>query len=169
MIPLAEAVKLKSILQKKFNELSSERRRVAFITVEKGTEAKREGRTLQVVEQELDVIRKDIRMLDRLVYIANSTHTISFLEEQLTIVEAIEYAKQLRLEAAEARIFSEYEKETLEYGYGDNVQMVRVALFDPEQYRQRADELEKIAHKISNAINAKNYEVKIEFDDSLYM
>jgi hypothetical protein len=169
MIPLAEAVKLKSILQKKFTELIDERRRVAFISVEKGTIAQREGRTITIVEQELDVIRKDIRTLDRLIYVANSTHTISFLGEELTVVEAIEYAKQLRLEAIEARSFSENEKETMEYGFGEHVQMVRVALFDPEAYRLRADELERLAHRLSNAINAKNYEVKIPFDDSNYM
>ena len=169
MIPLAEAVKLKSILQKKFTELFNERRRVAFITVEKGTEAKREGRTIETVEQELEVVRLDIRTLDRLVYEANSGNTITFLDEELTLVEAIELAKQLRYEAMEVRDLSYNEQEQLEYGFGEHVQMVRVALFNPEAYRQKADELERQAHKLSNLINAKNYEVKLDFDDSNYM
>ena len=169
MISLAEAVKLKSILNRKLSTLNEEQHRVAFITVEKGQPAIREGRTLSVVEAELAVVRKDIRTLDRLVYEANIQHKVSFLDEHYTSVEAIELAKQLRQEAEVAKMFSTYEKEQMEYGYGEHIQMVRVALFDPEAYRQKADELERKAHKISNLINAKNYEVKLNFDDSNYM
>lgn len=169
MISLAEAVKLKSILAKKQQLLSAERDRVAFVLVEKGQLAVREGRTLTTVEQELAVVRQDIRTLDRLVYEANISNTVSFLDEQLTLVEAIELAKQLRVEASEALHFSAYEKEQYEYGYGESVQMVRVALFDPEEYRLKAERLERQAHKLSNLINAKNYQVQIEFDDAAYM
>lgn len=169
MISLAEAVKLKSILFKKQQQLVNERDRVAFLTVEKGQPAIREGRNLQQVEQELTVVRKDIRTLDRLVYEANIRNTVSFLEESLTLVEAIELAKQLRTEAEEALHFSTNEKEAMEYGYGESVQMVRVALFDPEIYRQRAEMLERQAHKLSNLINAKNYQVQLDFDDANYM
>lgn len=169
MISLAEAVKLKSILQRKFSELFSERRRVAFITVEKGKPAVRDGRTIEQVEQELETVRKDIRTLDRLVYLANVENKVTFLDQELTLVEAIELAKQLRVEASEVRDLSYSEKEQMEYGYGEHVQMIRYALFDPEAYRIKADELERKAHKLSNLINAKNYDVKINFDDSNYM
>lgn len=168
MISLAEAVKLKSILNRKLSDLQEEQRRVAFITVEKGQPAIRDGRTLTIVEADLAVVRKDIRTLDRLVYEANIQNEVSFLDQQYTLVEAIEFAKQLRAEAEVAKMFSIYEKEQIEY-YGEHIQMVRVALFDPEAYRQKADELERKAHKLSNLINAKNYEVKLSFDDSNYM
>jgi len=169
MISLAEAVKLKSILQSRYSELLIERARVAFIVVEKGIEAKREGRTMVVVEQELDVVRKDIRTLDRLVYEANVQNTVTFQGEELTLVEAIELAKQLRAEVNAIKHFAASEKEDMQYGYGDNVAMVKVALFEPEHYRQKAQELERQAHKLSNLVNAKNYEVQINFDDSNYM
>lgn len=169
MISLAEAVKLKSILQSKYRELVSERSRVAFIVVEKGTEAKREGRTIEAVEVELAVIQKDIRTLDRLVYEANVQHTVSFNGEELTLVEAIELAKQLRLEVNEIKQFASSEKEDMQYGYGESVTMVRVALFEPEHYRLKSEELERQAHKLSNLVNAKNYQVQIDFDDTNYM
>lgn len=169
MIALAEAVKLKSILNKKQAQLTIERQRLAFITVEKGTIAEREGRTMQSVEQELQRVRHDIRLLDRLVYEANIQNTVQFEEQKLTLVEAIEYAKQLRLEAIEASYFSQHGKEQMEHSYGESVAMVRVALFDPEEYRLRADLLERQAHKLSNLINAKNYQVQIAFDDAAYM
>lgn len=170
MISLAEAVKLKSILNKKQEQLGGERQRLAFITVEKGQAGVREGRTMQIAEQELERVRRDIRTLDRLVYEANIKYTVQFEQQEFTLVEAIEYAKQLRIEAVVAAQFSAHEKEQIEFGgYGEGVTMVRVALFDPEEYRQRADLLERQAHKISNLINAKNYEVQLAFDDTKYM
>ena len=168
MISLAEAVKLKSILNVKYNELFQERRRVAFVTVEKGETAVVKGRSIAQVEAELDTIRKDIRTLDRLVYEANLNNTINFLGEQLTLVEAIEYAKQIRYETEEIKDLSYSEKEELQMGYGD-LAIVRVAMFDPESYRLKADEYERLAHKLSNLINAKNYQVQINFDDSKYI
>lgn len=166
---LAEAVKLKSILFKKQRDLQMERHRVAFKTVEKGETPTREGRTLLDVEQELQQVRYDIRLLDRLVYVANTQHTVTFLGEELLLVEAIELAKQLRIEAEECREFAMYEKEELQHGYGDHVAVYRIALFSPEEYRVRAETMEKQAHKLSNAINAKNFTVTVDFDDHRYM
>ena len=44
----------------------------------------------------------------------------------------------------------------------------RVALFDPEDYRVKSLQAEKDAHKLSNSINAKNYSIVLEFDDTKY-
>lgn len=168
-ILLAEAVKLKSILNKKQQELTAERQRVAFKLIEKGQQPLREGRTLAQVETELAQVRLDIRTLDRLVYVANTANTVQFNDEAYMLVEAIELAKQLRQQAEEAKEFAHAEREELQYGYGESVQVYNMALFDPEHYRQQADLLEKQAHKLSNAINAKNFAVTIDFDDSRYM
>ena len=132
-ILLAEAVKLKSILLKKQRDLQMERHRVAFKTVEKGEAPTREGRTMEHVEQELQIVRDDIRLLDKLVYIANTEHTVTFMDEELMLVEAIELAKQLRIETEELRDFAMHEKEELQHGYGDSVQVYRIALFSPQK------------------------------------
>ncbi|MEK4759053.1 hypothetical protein MHH85_02245 [Viridibacillus sp. FSL E2-0187] len=76
-ITLAEAVKLKSILTKKVHELSSELQRVAFVQVEKGEEPKPSKRLLTEVDTELEDVRKDIRILDKLVYRANIDHILA--------------------------------------------------------------------------------------------
>lgn len=165
---LAEAVKLKSILLKKQRELQSERHRVAFKTIEKGELPVREGRTMQQVEEELQVVRDDIRLLDRLVYVANTENTVDFFGEQLMLVEAIELAKQLRMEAETLREFSMHDKEELQRSFGETP-MYEVALYDPQEYYERAEEMEKRAHKLSNAINAKNFQVTVDFDDSRYI
>lgn len=167
-ITLAEAVKLKSILTKRIHELEDEMRRVAFTTVEKGKEPVQVPRTLQVVETELDEVRTDSRVLDRLMYRANIDHNIDFQGQQLAIVEAIELAIQLRARARFYKELSTAEKEEIQYAYSESTIVYRVALFDPENYRIKSIQAEKDAHKLSNSINAKNYSITLEFDDSKY-
>jgi len=167
-IPLAEAVKLKSVLTKKISELTNEIHSVGKAIVEKGQTPKVSGRSLSEVEKELAQVRKDSRTLDRLIYRANIDHTIQFKDEELPIVEAIELASQLRAEASLCKEMSKAEKERLYHSTGDNVIFYQVTLYEPEEYRVRANELEKEAHRLSNLINAKNYQVELEFDDSNY-
>lgn len=167
-IPLAEGVKLKSILSKKIQELISEIHLVSHAVVEKGKEPKSSGRTIPEIEKELHQVRKDSRTLDKLIYRANIDNTISFKNEEMPIVEAIELATQLRAEASLYKHLGQSEKESL-YSTSDSVIFYNIAMYDPVEYRNRAKEAEKEAHRLSNLINAKNYQVEIPFDDSAYI
>jgi len=168
MINLAESVKLKSILAKKVQELIGELERSAFVTVEKGQAPKTSNRAMNVIEAELAQVRLDVRILDRLVYEANIKNTVDFKGEKLALVEAIELATQLRADAELCKQFSMHEKESVRMGYGENTMLYEIAMYEPDEYRERAITLEKDAHKLSNLINAKNYSVEINFDDSRY-
>jgi len=168
MINLAEAVKLKSILAKKVQELVSELHRSAFVTVEKGQAPKTSNRAMTVIEAELAQVRLDVRTLDRLVYEANIINTVDFKGEKLALVEAIELATQLRADVELSKQFSMHEKESVRMGYGETTMLYEIAMYEPDDYRERAIKLEKDAHKLSNLINAKNYSVEINFDDSRY-
>ncbi|GAB0170659.1 DIP1984 family protein [Lysinibacillus sp. CTST325] len=168
MINLAEAVKLKSILAKKVQELVGELHRSAFVTVEKGQSPKTSNRSMKVIEAELAQVRLDVRTLDRLVYEANIKNTVDFKGDKLALVEAIEFATQLRADAELCKQFSMHEKESVRMGYGENTMLYEIAMYEPDEYRERAIILEKDAHKLSNLINAKNYSVEINFDDSRY-
>lgn len=167
MISLAEAVKLKSILNKKTHELISEIHNASHTVVEKGEEPKIPERTLQQIDLELQDVRNDARLLDRLIYEANIQNTISFEGQQYTLVEAIELAIQLRSQTSLYKDLGTSDKESLFHNTGDAI-FYRIALYDPNEYREKANELEKSAHRLSNAINAKNYQVQINFDDSKY-
>jgi len=167
-ITLAEALTLKSILKTRIHELEEEMRRVAFTTVEKGMIPEKSVRSLEVVETELDEVRNDSRLLDRLMYRANIDHEIEFQGQQLAIVEAIELATQLRAKARFQKELSTSEKEEIQYGYSESTTIYKVALFDPEAYRLKSLQTEKDAHKLSNLINAKNYSIVLNFDDSKY-
>lgn len=168
MINLAEAVKLKSILGKKVQELISELHRSAFVTVEKGQAPKTSNRAMKVIETELAQVRLDARTLDRLVYEANINNSVDFKGKTLALVEAIELATQLRADAELCKQFSMHEKDSVRMGYGENTLLYEIAMYEPDEYRERAIQLEKDAHKLSNLINAKNYSVTISFDDSQY-
>lgn len=167
-ITLAEAVKLKSIITKRIQELEEEIRRVAFTTIEKGEAPEVGPRSLSIVEAELDIVRLDARTLDRLMYRANIDHTIEFKDEVLTIVEAIELATQLRAQARLYKELSTAPKEEIQFGYAETTTIYRVALFDPENYRVKSLQAEKEAHKLSNLINAKNYSIYLDFNDENY-
>ncbi|WP_409273484.1 hypothetical protein V1499_02340 [Neobacillus sp. SCS-31] len=165
---LAEAVKLKSILNKRIQELEGEMDRVAFAEMEKGAKPPKLPRTLLEVERDMEDVRKDMRTLDKLVYAANIGNTVTFNSEELPIVEAIELATQLRAKARKYKEYGAAQKETYPYSYGDNITIVRVALFEPEEYRTKGLEADRQANRLSNLINAKNYSIELDFDAEKY-
>ena len=166
-INLAEAVKLKSILTKKIHELEGQLRSTMFAIVEKGDEPKQPPKPFTAYEQELVDVRYDARKLDALIYRANIDHTVAFQGESLSIVEAIELATQLRAEAQFAKELASNEKEQFYTSAGETI-LYRVALFEPTAYESKAIELEKLAHRLSNAINAANYAITLPFDGDKY-
>ena len=167
---LADAIKLKSLLHKQIEKLLGEIERVAFIDLEKDEPLPTiQSRSLEDIEVELESIRTDIRTLDRLVYEANLNTVIETHDGPLPIVEAIEFAIQLRAQARMYQDLSERPKRDYQYGYGEGTTVIRHALYDPELYRLKAIDVEKRANRISNAINAANYRTEIAFDPSRYM
>lgn len=54
------------------------------------------------------------------------------------------------------------------YGYGENLPIIRMATFDPEEYRVKSVEAERLANRLSNAINTKNYSIMLDFDSEKY-
>lgn len=166
-INLAEAIKLKSIITKKIQEHTLNVHHRTHAVIEKGAQPVKPDFTLEMLEAELQQLRYDSRKLDALIYRANIDNTITFKDEQLPIVEAIELATQLRAESVFCKQLGNEEKESIFHHGGDTI-LYRVALYDPLTYRNRSNELEKEAHRLSNLINAKNYQVQIDFDDSRY-
>ena len=167
-ISLAEAVKLKSVLSKRIHELEEEMDRLAFVEIEKGSKIPKQTRKLLHVEQDLEEIRKDFRLLDKLMYEANIQNEVQFNDESLTIVEAIEFATQLRAKARKYKAYGSSSKEEYMYSYGETASLVKVATFDPESYRVKGLEIERQANRLSNLINAKNYAIELDFDGEKY-
>lgn len=167
-ISLAEAVKLKSVLSKRIHELESEMDRVAFVEMEKGSSIPKQARSLSDVDRDIDEVREDFRLLDVLMYKANIENEITFNNQALSIVEAIELATQLRAKARKYKEYGTSNKEEYPYAYGENISLIKVALFEPEDYRIKALEMERQANRLSNLINAKNYSIELDFDSEKY-
>ena len=167
-ISQAEAVKLKSVLSKRIHELEEELDRVAFVQIEAGKSIPKQKRTILDVEREMEGVRTDYRLLDKLMYCANIENEISFENVNISIVEAIELATQLRAKARKYKEFAAAEKEEYVYSYGETVQLMKVATFEPEDYRLKSLECERKANRLSNLINSKNYQIELAFDGEKY-
>lgn len=166
-ISQAEAVKLRSVLSKRIHELEEEMYRVAFVQIEAGKVMPKQKRTMIEVEKEIEEVRNDYRLLDKLMYRANIDYEINFENTNIPIVEAIELATQLRAKARKYKQFAAADKEEYVYSY-ENVQLMKVATFEPEEYRVKAMECERQANRLSNLINSKNYQIQLEFDSEKY-
>jgi len=167
-LSLAEAVKLKSVLSKRIHELEDEMDRAAFIEMEKGSKLPKQARTLQNVEEDIEEVRKDFRLLDKLMYQANIENKIMFDHDSIPIVEAIELAAQLRAKARKCKEYGAAPKEEYVHSFSETVSIIRKATFEPETYRVKAIELDRHANKLSNLINAINYTIELEFNSEKY-
>ena len=83
-------------------------------------------------------------------------------------MEAIEFASRLRARERKYKEFGAAVKEEFLYSIGESGAMIRVAQFEPEDYRLKAIETERKANRLSIFINAKNYAVELEFDGDKY-
>lgn len=165
---LADGLRLRSLLTKQVKELEQELLRAAFSVVEKGQSLPHQKRGLEDVDQDIKMMRQDIMILDRLIYEANLTNAIDYQGEAIPLVEAIEYAMQLRAQAALYKQLGSAVKEQPEYGFGDGAIYIRVARFEPDEYREKAMQYDRNANKVSSLVNARNYQIELDFDASRY-
>jgi len=142
--------------------------RAAFIEMEKGSKLPKQARTLQNVEEDIEEVRKDFRLLDKLMYQANIENKIMFDHDSIPIVEAIELAAQLRAKARKCKEYGAAPKEEYVHSFSETVSIIRKATFEPETYRVKAIELDRHANKLSNLINAINYTIELEFNSEKY-
>lgn len=165
---LADGLRLRSLLTKQVQELEQELLRVAFTVSEKGQALPAQKRGVEEVDHDIKMMRQDIMVLDRLVYEANLTNAIEYQGESIPLVEAIEYAMQLRAQAKLYKQLGSSPKEQPEFGYGEAASYVRHARFDPDVYREKAQQYERNANKVSGLVNARNYQIELDFDTTRY-
>lgn len=164
-LTLAQIVVLSASIVKTINELIRERNDIAFAKASKGEAYIKPVRTFQELTAEIASAREDLRKLDILKAKANVANTISWNGEDLTIIEAIDLAKQLRIEANEFKVFGSKKKQDFENsGWGANAsQLIVYAQYDPEKARQRGIKLTAIAERLSSEIDKANDKIEIVF------
>ncbi|RXT07902.1 hypothetical protein [Ammoniphilus sp. CFH 90114] len=175
MITLAEAIPLRKMLERRINELFSERWEHAYVIIEKGDSYEPYPRTMDIISEEIYELQRDYRVLGRLVTEANLSQKMTWNGEEVTLMEAIELAKQLRMDLNQLKSFSTRKKteRLMERGRrgpsSDASSLMTVALYDPEVYRQKALKLERQVNRLSASIEHQNHMVSIPFDASKYI
>lgn len=163
-IALFEALPLKNTISRRIQELLQERDNVAYIEWEKDQkeETSAPTKTVDQVTDELETARLDYRTLNTLMVEANLNAKVVWDEKELSITEALELAQQLRGEANKLKAYGRSKKQERVHNYSDTP-TYRKATFDPEKMQKNALKLERMANRLSNAIEKANHNHEIEF------
>ncbi|MNJ90091.1 hypothetical protein D3C87_76840 [compost metagenome] len=164
-ITLAQAVPLKGIIARRIQELIQERNNVSTVTVENGVHAELPARSMEEVTKELEQTREDFRKLDVIMTHANLSNFIKWDNNNITITESIELAKQIRGEVNSLKSFGNRKKQEKENNWRNPLDKPSTThtTYEPEEYRQKALKLERQVNKLSQDIEAKNHSVEITF------
>lgn len=162
-ISLAEAIPLKSSLSRRIQELVRERQQVSTVTIQPDGTKEEHKRTIEEVAAELETTRSHYRELDIAIAKANVTSTFKWQEKDITILEAIELAKQIRGEVNELKRFGSQKKKETQRSWGTEQPTVVETTYDPDEYRKEALVLEKRVQKLSALIDKTNHVTEIPF------
>ncbi|MFP3726397.1 hypothetical protein U8V72_14510 [Priestia filamentosa] len=168
-ITLAQALPVRNAISRRIQELLQERNRVAFAEAEKGEKYEAPSRNIDDVTTELREARADYRTLDVLVARENLKATVQWDGGEITLVEAIELAKQVRGEVKSLKDFGNRKKQERKSsnGWGSSESNVIIhALYDPEIYRKAALKSEREVNRLSMEIDKKNHSVEFEFENA---
>lgn len=169
-LSLAEALPLRKQLSNEINRLTREREANAYIEFVKDMEFEEPKRDFEVITEELTKVRNDFREIDFAIDKANVTHIFEFEGSRISLKEAIELSKQMRIETHSLERFGQSKKMTKEVTYGSSVPSYRKALFNPDDLTDKARRLLKLANRLSMDIEKQNHLVSIEFDNaSIYL
>ncbi|ANY75739.1 hypothetical protein [Paenibacillus ihbetae] len=171
-ITMAEALAVRAAMNRLINQLMQERLNNSSTIIEKGETAEVPARSVDVITEEIDAVSADFRKLDLLMAISNTTETIPWNGTNITVMEAIELAKQMRNEIGQlAHLGSrkKLERQTSRGLEGGAVTLFNVALYDPEAYHAAARKKEREVTKLSSLIEHANHHSKIPFDAAKYM
>lgn len=166
-ISLLEALPLRNSISRRIQDLLQERDRVAYVEFEKGEEYYLPEKSFDQVTQQLSETRKDYRQLDVLVTQANLNAKVQWDEKDISITEAIEEAKQLRGEANKLKGYGMSKKqERKPQSFGETNTVYRKAMFDPSEKQKEGLKLERMANRLSLAIEKANHNYMIEFQEA---
>ncbi|AEI45190.1 hypothetical protein [Paenibacillus mucilaginosus] len=172
-ITMAEALSVRAAITRRLHHLMQERMQNSTTVIEKGEQAEYPSRTVDLITEEIEKTSADYRTLDVLIAKANITHTIRWNDRDLTVLEAIELAKQTRSEIQMLNMLGAVKKMDRQVSRGGSSDggkpLFTVALYDPEAYSRAAQKKEREAVRLSSLIEQSNHTHKLPFDASAYM
>lgn len=161
-ITLAQAINLLSSLQKKVGELQNEFYSVYVIEVPKGENYTPYDRTVEDVLQDLSDVQQDLLTLKEIIQQANMSNKVEWDSSSISMIRAIETAKQLRDRVHLLKTLATTRKREYTVHHHSGAVMEQVALFDPSQYKKQAEKLSRQVELLSSRIDKVNYTVEIE-------
>lgn len=173
-ITLAEAIPLRKVIERRIYELQNERSQVSTLSIEKGEQYEIPTRNVDVITNEIHEAQKEYRTLQTLITRANLDNSVEWDGGELSLTEAIELAKQMRIEIEHFKRLGSRKKSERESGRrgllsDGNSHLLSVALYEPEHYRTKALKFERQSNKLSSLIERKNHFVELTFDASRYI
>lgn len=169
-ITLAQALPLRKQMERALSALVTEREKSAYEEVAKGQSPEAQGRSLELITTEINKTHTDLLALQKAIDAANFSSFIEWDSQNYTLLQAIEHAKFLRQEANIYSSFSKSKKiERARNGYMEKSELLKVAMFDPEEYRMLSKKLERHANLLSSMIEDANHKNTIDFDAEGYI
>lgn len=161
-ITLAQAINLLSSLHKKVNELQNEFFTVHVIEVPKGENYIPYDRTVEDVLQDLSDVQQDILSLKEIIQEANLNNQVEWDGRSISMITAIESAKQLRYRLDLLKTLATTKKREYMVHHHSGAVMEQIALFDPSQFKKQHDNLSRQVELLSSRIDKVNYTIEIE-------
>lgn len=161
-ITLAQAINLLSSLHKKVTELQSEFFNIYVIEVPKGETFTPFERTVEAVLQELSEVQHDILELKEIIQQANLNNQVEWDGNSISMIRAIETAKQLRDRLNLLKRLANTKKRDFNIHHHSGAIMEQIALFNPAEFKKQADKLTRQVELLSSRIDKVNYTIEIE-------
>ncbi|KIL77185.1 hypothetical protein [Bacillus badius] len=161
-ITLAQAINLLSSLHKKVGELQGEFFNVHVIEVPKGETYTPYEITVEAVLQQLSEVQRDILELKEIIQQANLSNLVEWDGSSISMIRAIETAKQLRERLDLLKTLANTKKREYNVHHHSGAIMEQIALFDPAEFKKKADKLTRQVELLSSRIDKVNYTVEIE-------
>lgn len=161
-ITLAQAINLLSSLYKKVGELQGEFFNVHVIEVPKGETYTPYEITVEAVLQQLSEVQRDILELKEIIQQANLSNLVEWDGSSISMIRAIETAKQLRERLDLLKTLANTKKREYNVHHHSGAIMEQIALFDPAEFKKKADKLTRQVELLSSRIDKVNYTVEIE-------
>lgn len=161
-ITLAQAINLLSSLHKKVGELQSEFFSIHVIEVPKGETYIPFDRTVEAVLKELSEVQHDVLTLKEIIQQANLSNQVEWDGSTISMIRAIETAKQLRERLNLLKTLANTRKREYNVHHHSGAIMEQIALFEPAEYKKQADKLSRQVELLSSRIDKVNYTIEIE-------
>lgn len=170
-ITLAEALPIRVQLARKIQELRAEREMSSSISVsgedDPYTESIVPNRSIDEINNDISDTISDFAAIDQIISIKNVCEKILWNGDEISIQVAINIAKEYRKELASFKSMASRPK--VQRGYYSQEGLIIKALYDPVEYKEKAERLEKELNRLSALIDKKNHQVEFEFAAEKYI